>query len=804
MKRQGRLFHKYALFIMALVCGVQLVSGAISIGSAYQDSKLALWRLQQEKAISAANRIEGFIRDIEKQLSFAALPQLGSAGSEQRRIEFLKLLRQMPAITDVAQLDAQGKELLLISRLTMDVAGSGRDRSDDPAFKAAKPGQSYFGKVYFRKETEPYMTISMRSGPTVIIADVNLKFIWDVVSRIKIGEHGKAYVVDANGYLIADPDIGLVLKKTSLSGLSHIQSALTRRDVEPALLANDLEGKRVLAAFAPIEATGWTMLVEQPAEEIYATLNAAIARTGILLLIGLVISALASLWFARRMSRPIAVLQEGAQRIGAGDLELQIVVNTNDELEALATQFNRMTAQLRDSYAGLERKVAERTAELTEALEQQTAMSSILQAIANSPTDAQPVLDAIARCAAQACHADGASIYLRDGDMLRHAASTESSEVARSYPSLPINTVTMSGHAFLAHTTVHVEDVQSGQHDYPSSTELAQQRGNRTMLVTPLLRENDAYGTIVLRRDQANPFSDGEIALLKTFANQAVIALGNVRLFDEIESANLELKQTLSMLQATQTQLVQSEKMAALGGLVAGVAHEINTPVGVGVTAASSLRNSAVRLSTLFKDGKMMKADLEDFLDVSEQSTQMILANLNRASNLIHSFKQVAVDQTSEATRQFNVRHYLDEIMTSLGPKLKQTQLRHTVRCPDDIVIDSYPGAMSQIVTNLVMNALTHAYAPGQAGTVEIDVERHGNRLRFDFRDDGKGIEPDIVGKIFDPFFTTKRGQGGSGLGLNIVYNLVTQTLKGHISCQSEPGKGTLFRIELPLAGSAM
>lgn len=632
MKRQGRLFHKYALFIMALVCGVQLVSGAISIGSAYQDSKLALWRLQQEKALSAANRIEQFIRDIEKQLSFAALPQLGSAGSEQRRIEFLKLLRQMPAITDVAQIDAQGHELLLISRLTMDVAGSGRDRSADPAFKAAQPGKSYFGQVYFRKETEPYMTISLRSGPTVIIAEVNLKFIWDVVSRIKIGEHGKAFVVDANGYLIADPDIGLVLKKTNLSKLSHIQAALAKRDAEPALTANDLEGKAVLAAFAPIEATGWTMLVEQPAEEIYATLNAAIVRTGVLLLIGLVISALASVWFARRMSRPIAVLQEGAQRIGEGDLELQIVVETHDELEALAAQFNRMTAQLRDSYAGLERKVNERTAELSDALQTQTA--------------------------------------------------------------------------------------------------------------------------------------------------------------------------TLSMLQATQTQLVQSEKMAALGGLVAGVAHEINTPVGVGVTAASSLRNSAARLDTLFKEGKMMKADLEEFLDVSDQSTQMILANLNRAANLINSFKQVAVDQTSEASRQFNVRHYLEEIMTSLGPKLKQTQLRHVVRCADDIVIDSYPGAVSQIVTNLVMNAMTHAYAPGQAGAMELDVERRGDSLRLDFRDDGKGIEPDIVGKIFDPFFTTRRGQGGSGLGLNIVYNLVTQTLKGRINCQSEVGKGTLFRIDLPLAGS--
>jgi signal transduction histidine kinase len=239
--------------------------------------------------------------------------------------------------------------------------------------------------------------------------------------------------------------------------------------------------------------------------------------------------------------------------------------------------------------------------------------------------------------------------------------------------------------------------------------------------------------------------------------------------------------------------------MAALGGLVAGVAHEINTPVGVGVTAASSLRESAVNVLALYKQGKMKKSDLEDFLDVSDRTSRMILNNLERAADLIQSFKQVAVDQSSEAIRSFDVKTYLEEILMSLGPKLKQANLKCEVECPVGTVMKSFAGAFSQIITNLVMNAIMHAYDPGQAGTLRIRVTAEAGQLRLDFSDDGKGISADIIGKIFDPFFTTRRGTGGSGLGLNIVYNLVTQTLKGSIACESEPGKGALFRIECPL-----
>ncbi|MBC7704252.1 MAG: cache domain-containing protein, partial [Rhodoferax sp.] len=216
-QHRGRLFRKYLLLLLSLVTLVLLVSSGINLYFSYQENRAALASLQREKAIGAASRIEQYIRQVSQQLVYTALPQIDAGDVELRRIEFLKLLRQAPEVTDIAQLDATGHEQIAVSRLGMDVVASGKDRSGEPAFVNAKRGQPWYGPVYFRKETEPYLTVATRSGSDkgpVTVAEVNLKFIWDVVSRIKIGDQGKAYVVDRNGLLVADPDIVLVLRKT--------------------------------------------------------------------------------------------------------------------------------------------------------------------------------------------------------------------------------------------------------------------------------------------------------------------------------------------------------------------------------------------------------------------------------------------------------------------------------------------------------------------------------------------------------------------------------------------------------------
>jgi len=462
---RGRLFRKYFLLILALVCGALIISGGIGLYFAYQENKVALASLQREKAVSAAARIEQFVRQIEQQLAFAALPQLGVEGLEQRRIEFLKLLRVVPAVTDIAQIDPRGREQLTVSRLRMDTAGAETDRGQDPAFKNARPGQTWFGPVYFRKETEPYMTIAVRSGGEqgpVTVAEVNLKFIWDVVTRIKVGQKGKAYVVDGSGYLVADPDIGLVLRKTDLSGLEQVKAALAPgADDAFAMVARDLAGNRVLTAHAPVDLRedkegrkvdplGWKVFVEQPVAEVFQALDATILRTVALIVAGLLFSALAAMWLARSMARPISILQEGAARIGAGDLETQIEMKTGDELESLADQFNRMTAQLRESYSGLERKVEERTAELKRALEYQAASGEILSSISSSIANTQPVFDAIVRNVVRLFDTTYATLFmLRDGQIHLAAVSFDgpvSSQFTDSFPQ-PFDPTTLTGKA---------------------------------------------------------------------------------------------------------------------------------------------------------------------------------------------------------------------------------------------------------------------------------------------------------------------------------------------------------------------
>ncbi|WP_319471651.1 ABC transporter substrate-binding protein [uncultured Pseudodesulfovibrio sp.] len=265
-----------------------------------------------------------------------------------------------------------------------------------------------------------------------------------------------------------------------------------------------------------------------------------------------------------------------------------------------------------------------------------------------------------------------------------------------------------------------------------------------------------------------------------------------------LEEAKRELENSLNELHKMQEELILSEKLAALGGLVAGVAHEINTPLGIGVTASSFLQESMVKLNRKFDEGSLKRSDLEKFIATGTESTSSILTNLNRAAELIRSFKQVAADQSSEIPRTFNLREYIDEVLLSLRPKYKRTN--HTIEntCPD-VTIFSYPGAFMQIVTNLLVNSLTHAFEENEAGHITISGKVEDDSLMFTYSDDGMGIPPQIMDKVFEPFYTTKRGKGGTGLGLHIVFNTVTQTLGGTIRFTSAPGEGTTFTIQLPV-----
>lgn len=266
---------------------------------------------------------------------------------------------------------------------------------------------------------------------------------------------------------------------------------------------------------------------------------------------------------------------------------------------------------------------------------------------------------------------------------------------------------------------------------------------------------------------------------------------------DELLTANTELQQANRNLARTHEQLLQSEKMAALGGLVAGIAHEINTPVGIVVTSASLLSRDTKLLRLAYENG-MSEEELEDYLSTAEQSALLIETNATRAADLIQSFKQVAVDQTGGEQRQINLRDYLGETLNSLTPSLKQAATTVQVSGADDLVVTTYPGALAQIFTNLVLNSLIHGFDNRADGQIHITVASRNDQIVLSYADNGKGIPPELRSKVFEPFFTTRRNQGGSGLGLHILYNLVTHTLGGSVRIDASADGGALFVIEFP------
>ena len=289
------------------------------------------------------------------------------------------------------------------------------------------------------------------------------------------------------------------------------------------------------------------------------------------------------------------------------------------------------------------------------------------------------------------------------------------------------------------------------------------------------------------------------IAVIVALFNHSKLKNYSAGLEHLVDNRTAELKKAMQDLEQSQTRLIQSEKMSSLGQLVAGVAHEINTPIGIGVTATSHFVEITKNIMAAFTNRTARKEDIEEFFTETLAAGDLILKNLFRTRELIKSFKMVSSDQTSQERRQFKVKAYLDDIILSLKPKLKQTAHEIRITCPDNIEIDSYPGAFSQVITNLIINSIIHAYDEKDKGLITIDCSRHNDNISLVYSDDGKGIPKENLEKIYDPFFTTNRGGGGTGLGLHIVYNIVHQTLKGDLSCESVLGNGTTFSMTLPV-----
>lgn len=319
--------------------------------------------------------------------------------------------------------------------------------------------------------------------------------------------------------------------------------------------------------------------------------------------------------------------------------------------------------------------------------------------------------------------------------------------------------------------------------------------GFRRLISGPLARlaavmSDVALGNLDARADTVR---NDEIGRLARGLNFMILKLR--KSLDSKAERNRQLEDAVAF---RTRELVRAEKMASLGELVAGVSHEINTPVGIGITAVSHQQQITEALRRAFDAGTLTRADFTAYLDDARESLDMIHLNLARAAELVQSFKQVAADRGTWEHRRIALKEYLAEVLVSLRPRFRNTPYTVSLHAEEEISLETYPGAISQIITNLVVNSLVHGFEGRDRGSVYIEVVEIGSHAVLTYSDDGVGIAPDLIDRIYDPFFTTRRNRGGTGLGLNIVYNLVTQTLGGTIHCYSAPGKGTSFIIRIP------
>ena len=771
----GPLFRKYVALFLAVVCVALLTNGLSEIWFSYRDHKASLVRIQREQAEGAATKISEFIRGIESQVGWTTQLPWSKDSIVQRRFDGLRLLRQVPAITELSQLDLLGTERLRVSRLAMD-SEPGTDYSKDPIFTEAVAKKVYYGPVYFRRELEPYMTLSLagtRRDSGVSVAQVSLKLLWDVVTGIKVGKNGQSYLVDAEGRLISHPDISQVLRKTDMTQLAQVRAARSTGSEKEEVVqeAKDIHGRKVLTAYAHVPGLNWIVFVELPAGEAYEPLFASIQRSGLLLLAGLGLALLSGMFLARRMVGPIRALRLGAARIGSGDLTQRITIKTGDELEELADQFNDMAGKLGESYADLEKKVEQRTQELAQSVAELRALGEVSQAV-NSTLDTETVLNTIVTKAVQLTATDAGAIYVYDDQekTFQLRSTYGMSERVVSLITDPQNDTSQTpiGEAARRLEPVQIADMR----DQPPSPvqEVLLGEGYRALLVVPLIGQSRTLGALVVRRKQAGEFARQTIDLVQTFAAQSVLAIQNARLFNEIGEKSQQLE-------------VASQHKSQF---LANMSHELRTPL-----------NAILGYTELILDNIYGETPdrMRGVLDRVQSNGKHLLGLINDVLDL----SKIEAGQLELSLANYSIKDVVHGVFSVVELLATAKHLALKVQVQPDMPLGyGDERRLTQVLLNLVGNAIKFT----DQGEVAIDASAANGSFTVSVRDSGPGIADSDQGKIFEEFQqadnSTTSKKGGTGLGLAISKRIV-EMHGGRICVESHLGKGATFLITVPI-----
>jgi signal transduction histidine kinase len=772
---RSRLFAKYVALFVATVSLTLLANGALEIWFLNQEQEASLIRIEREQADGAAAKISQFVNGIEAQLGWTVQVPWDSSTFQQRRIDAWRLLRQVSAISELEQIDPAGLVQLRVSRTEPDEVGSGIDVSDDPKFRDAASHTKSYGPVYFRHNSEPYMTLALSGARDagVSIAEVNLTFMWDVVSMIKVGEHGHAYVVDAQGRLIAHPDISMVLRNTDLSGLPQVQAARAApagKMADSGQAARNLEGREVLTSFAEIAPLGWLVFVELPIDEAYAPLRATIVRTALLLLAALGLALLGGMLLVRKMVVPIETLRAGAARIGSGDLAKRISIKTGDELESLADQFNEMASKLEDSHANLEAQVEVRTRELEQSVLELRALGEVSQVV-NSTLNLENVLATIVAQAVQLSSTTAGSIYVFDGQQqkfeLRATYGMDPTTIA-AFAGRPVDI----GQRNVALALARQEPIQIPDfHDEPASSfkDFILEAGFRAVLLAPLLWQDEIAGLLVVRRKEPGEFPRGTVDLIKTVAAQSVQAIENARLFSELKEKSLQVE-------------IESRHKSQF---LANMSHELRTPL-----------NAILGYTELVLD--RIYGEIPDRMRGVMERVQVNGRHLLGLINDVLDLAKIEAGQLTLEMTEYSMKRVVTGVLDGLEPLAGEKR----IALRGEISRNLPPGwgderRIAQVLVNLIGNAIKFT----DAGEVSVRASTSDESLLVAVRDTGSGISEADQERIFDEFQQADssliRRKGGTGLGLSIAKRII-EMHGGCIWVESALGEGSTFSFTLP------
>jgi class 3 adenylate cyclase/HAMP domain-containing protein len=542
--RQG-LFAKYVISLVGLVVFVLAVNGAMETWISYRATKTTLTDAMTEKAEATAKRIDQSISELERQISWVT--RASQYTLEQHRADYAQLLNQVPAIDRLSLLNGQGREQLRLSRTTVAVNG-GTDFSHDARFTETVTRGVSFSPIYF-EGTQPYMSIAVaHSGfnADVTVAEIDLHFLSDFLGDAQVGKASFAYVVDPRGQVITSSSKGPEVAQ-DLSKLPQVaaQTAPVSRALQQGTGA---DGNSVLSASSAVPKLGWVVFFEQPTAQALAPIRDQILRIALLLGVGLAVAILAGTLLARRMLIPITALRTGARRLGAGDFSHRIDVHTHDELEELSDQFNSMAGRLKETYAGLESKVEERTRDLAQSINELKVLEEVGRAVASS-LDLNAVLPTVASRALEITHADAVLIYGYDAAK-RQFNLVEAKGIDKSAEGEHLSIddgKSMLSEAAATGEPIAIPDLTNVA-DFPMR-DIAIDAGFQSVLVVPLVDQQGALGALVVLRRAAGEFTPNLIGLMRTFANQAVLAMRNARLFTEVDHKGRELASAHGVVQ---------------------------------------------------------------------------------------------------------------------------------------------------------------------------------------------------------------------------------------------------------------